>query len=161
LTGCGPSPSLPSRDDLILLLGPLDEDVTIIGGSIQPRASSENAPSSEGSPDTVGATKLWVVRSKKALPTPDQIDPVPRSVARVNSAPQFVKQAFSAHVLYDIADALRIHPKELPLPPDGKIDAIKGNLTEWTQSPWTIRIRDCQTDSGWFSIVEAIADQVH
>lgn len=157
LTGCGQRGTSPGRNELIQLLGELEPDVVILGGDLQEKASEVAEVNSPGQNAQEQITKLWVVRSINALPTPR---PQGTNTVRKGMADdQFPADAFPARVLYDLAAAMRIRESELPWPAGREIETAQGRLIEWTKSPWTIRIRDFHADTGWLSVVEAFTEQ--
>jgi hypothetical protein len=159
-SGCSAKTSSPSKDDLVNLLGKLDESVVVLGGKV---AATEDRLAMEPSQSKNSQTpngRLWIVASRDALPCPYPRDQVSLDAMRNTLDPKIHVEfnAFPARVAYDISSELGIAPERLTLPLDGSPQTSKGRISEWSNDNHQIRIRDFRTTSGWLSIVESFDD---
>ncbi len=157
-TGCGRREISPGREELAELLGALEPDVVVLGGELHEPTSSVDSSSSVSPTSPGKITKLWVVRSRNALPAPQPVAEIQAGRSNVSPSVKFSAEIFAARTLYDIASGLGIKENELSLAESGKLEKAKGRLTEWSKSPWSIRIRDFQAEVGWLSVVEAFVE---
>lgn len=146
LVGCGQRLPIPHRDELVLLLGEMDEDVVVLGGEVRERTSKSVDkvlldPTPDKSTQGASATKLWLVRSANALLTPKANgQPLSSSdrASKPNIQVKVSKNAFPARVLYDIATSLQIKEADLPSPPAGTFTSDRGSLSDRTRCDWPV-----------------------
>ena len=149
-TGCSRRPPSPDRAELIKVLGPIDDNVLILGGRSRLSTSSSSEPALAG--------KLWFVKSKAPLPQRFPSSDVASNRQpndRTDANTSFSKSTFPVRAAYDLAAALKIDEKELELPLGGSIETVQGRLSEWRVGNSQVRIRDFQTPNGWLAVVEA------
>ena len=143
ILGCGEPVQVPTRSELVELLGELPPDVVVLSGQVQ-RNSEEMI-----------INRTWVVRSHTALSVPLSQDRWNVNFDKSGEI-RVTEDAYPAQVLYDIAAASKIDQRELPSPGNKNLALAKGRLAEWKRKGWAVRLRDFQTDQDFLSIVEAI-----
>jgi hypothetical protein len=149
---------MAAREELAQLLGELESDVCVLASELRTQSLPNYQPTPSIKAARESVSKLWIVRSQKALPA-SLPQAATQSVGfKSTAAGQYTAEAFSAHILYDLAAALRVPEAELPKPDPQKLSTAKGRLKEWTTNSWRIRIRDFQAETGWLSVVEAIPE---